>query len=143
MTRKSATVLTLVAAAALASVAAFGTDTARAATLTATENAPAGVLSLSAQASDDVPQDVVDITLFYEQEAADAASLTDALNKRTAAALAQAKSASGVSARTGAFSIYPWSSSILLGVFVVSRLLTPCCFGWTTISPTSPPSATI
>ena len=107
MTRKSATVLTLVAAAALASVAAFGTDTARAATLTATENAPAGVLSLSAQASDDVPQDVVDITLYYEQEAADAASLTDALNKRTAAALAQAKSASGVSARTGAFSIYP------------------------------------
>jgi predicted secreted protein len=107
MTRTTATVFTLVAAAALASVAPFATDAARAATPPSAESSPAGVLSLSAQASDEVPQDVVDITLFYEQEAADAASLTDALDKRTAAALAQAKSATGVSAHTGAFSIYP------------------------------------
>ena len=36
----------------------------------------AGVLSLNAQASAEVPQDVVDITLFYEQEASDPSALT-------------------------------------------------------------------
>jgi predicted secreted protein len=68
---------------------------------------PSGVLSLAAQASAEVPQDVVDITLFYEQEASDPASLTDALNQRADAALKQAKGVAGVSARTGSFSIYP------------------------------------
>ncbi|MEA3118971.1 MAG: hypothetical protein QOI13_2241 [Paraburkholderia sp.] len=71
------------------------------------DDAPSGVLFLSAQASTDVPQDVVDITLFYEQEAQDPASLTDALNKRTATALKQAQGTRGVSAHTGTFSIYP------------------------------------
>ncbi|KHJ59620.1 SIMPL domain-containing protein, partial [Burkholderia glumae] len=68
---------------------------------------PAGVLSLSAQASTDVPQDVVDITLFYEQEAKDPGSLTAELNRRADAALARARGVSGVSAHTGGFSVYP------------------------------------
>ncbi len=71
------------------------------------DDSPSGVLFLSAQASTDVPQDVVDITLFYEQEAQDPASLTDALNKRTAAALRQAQRTPGVSAHTGTFSVSP------------------------------------
>ncbi|PLZ00509.1 hypothetical protein CY652_20445 [Burkholderia sp. WAC0059] len=68
---------------------------------------PSGVLSLSAEASAQVPQDVVTITLFYEEQAADPASLTDTLNQRADAALQKAKNARGVSARSGAFSIYP------------------------------------
>lgn len=68
---------------------------------------PAGVLSLSAQASTDVPQDVVDITLFYEQEAKDPGSLTAERNRRADAALARARGVSGVTARTGDFSVYP------------------------------------
>jgi predicted secreted protein len=68
---------------------------------------PAGVLSLNAQASAEVPQDVVDITLFYEQEASDPSALTNTLNQRADAALQKAKGVSGVTARTGSFSIYP------------------------------------
>ncbi|WP_258402281.1 SIMPL domain-containing protein, partial [Burkholderia multivorans] len=68
---------------------------------------PAGVLSLSSQASADVPQDIIHVTLFYEQQAKDPGSLTSALNQRADAALAQAKGVSGVSAHTGAFSVYP------------------------------------
>lgn len=107
MKKTTPAVATLIAAATLTCAAAFAPHAARAATPPAADAAPAGVLSLSAQASEEVPQDVVDITLFYEQEAQDAASLTDALNKRAAVALAQAKDVSGVSAHTGAFSIYP------------------------------------
>jgi predicted secreted protein len=59
---------------------------------------PAGVLS---------PQDVVDITLFYEQEASDPSALTSTLNQRADAALQKAKGVNGVTARTGSFSIYP------------------------------------
>ncbi len=72
-----------------------------------TQPVPSGVLSLSAQASEEVPQDVVDITLFYEKEANDAASLTDSLNQHADAALAQARRVSNVTAHTGTFSIYP------------------------------------
>jgi predicted secreted protein len=68
---------------------------------------PSGVLSLSAQASEEVPQDVVDITMFYEKEAGEPASLTDELNRHAQQALSQAKGVSGVTARTGAFSIDP------------------------------------
>ncbi|NLP61754.1 SIMPL domain-containing protein [Paraburkholderia sacchari] len=68
---------------------------------------PAGVLSLSAQASAEVPQDVVTITLFYEQEAKDPASLTATLNQRADQALQKAKGVAGVTARSGQFSIYP------------------------------------
>ena len=68
---------------------------------------PSGVLSLSAQASAEVPQDVVTITLFYEQEANDPASLTATLNQRADQALQKAKGVAGVTARSGQFSIYP------------------------------------
>ncbi|MFT4434950.1 SIMPL domain-containing protein [Caballeronia sp. 15715] len=68
---------------------------------------PSGVLSLAAQASADVPQDVVDITLFYEQEAQDPASLTSALNQRADAALRQAKGVDNVTAHSGSFTVYP------------------------------------
>lgn len=68
---------------------------------------PAGVLSLSAQASAEVPQDVVEITMFYEQEASDPASLTTTLNQHADRALQQAKGTAGVTARSGQFSIYP------------------------------------
>jgi predicted secreted protein len=71
------------------------------------EDAQSGVLFLSALSSTEVPQDVIDITLFYEQEAQDPASLTDALNQRTATALRQAQGSPGVSAHTGTFSVYP------------------------------------
>src|SRR5471030_397128 len=64
---------------------------------------PSGVLSLAAQASADVPQDVVDITLFYEQEAQDPASLTSVLNQRADAALRQAKGVDNVTAHSGSF----------------------------------------
>src|ERR1700722_2245078 len=68
---------------------------------------PSGVLSLAAQASEDVPQDVVDITLFYEQEAKDPASLTTVLNQRAEGALRQAKSGENVTAHSGSFTVYP------------------------------------
>jgi predicted secreted protein len=68
---------------------------------------PSGVLSLNAQASAEVPQDVVDITLFYEQEASDPSSLTATLNQRADAALQKARGVSGVTARTGSFAIFP------------------------------------
>jgi predicted secreted protein len=68
---------------------------------------PSGVLSLAAQASADVPQDVVDITLFYEQEAQDPASLTTVLNQRADAALRQAKGVDNVTAHSGSFTVYP------------------------------------
>jgi predicted secreted protein len=68
---------------------------------------PAGVLTLSAQASAEVPQDVVTITLFYEQEANDPASLTTTLNQRADAALQKARGVPGVTASSGQFSIFP------------------------------------
>ncbi|MCC8391736.1 SIMPL domain-containing protein [Paraburkholderia sp. MMS20-SJTR3] len=68
---------------------------------------PSGVLSLNAQASAEVPQDVVEITLFYEQEASDPSTLTATLNQRADAAMQKARGVSGVTARSGAFSIFP------------------------------------
>jgi predicted secreted protein len=65
------------------------------------------VLSLNAQASAEVPQDVVNITLFYEQEASDPSTLTATLNQRADSALQKARGVSGVTARTGSFSIFP------------------------------------
>ena len=72
-----------------------------------TQPQPSGVLSLSAQASAQVPQDVVNITLFYEQEAADPSSLTGTLNQRAEAALREAKGVDGVTAKSGSFTVYP------------------------------------
>jgi predicted secreted protein len=104
MKRKTAVAL---AAAAFALPIALSFAPAAQADTLVMQNQPSGVLSLSAQASTDVPQDVVNITLFYEQEAKDPASLTDALNQRADAALKQAKGVAGVTAHTGSFSIYP------------------------------------
>ncbi|BCQ22549.1 SIMPL domain-containing protein [Caballeronia sp. NK8] len=72
-----------------------------------TQPQPSGVLSLSAQANAQVPQDVVDITLFYEQEAADPSSLTNTLNQRAEAALREAKGVENVTAKSGSFTVYP------------------------------------
>ncbi|WP_096031464.1 SIMPL domain-containing protein [Caballeronia glebae] len=98
-------------AAALALLAMSGTaltlsQTAAAQTVV-TQPQPSGVLSLSAQASAQVQQDVVDITLFYEQEAADPSSLTSTLNQRAEAALREAKGVEGVTAKSGSFTVYP------------------------------------
>ncbi|CAB3769427.1 SIMPL domain-containing protein [Paraburkholderia humisilvae] len=68
---------------------------------------PSGVLSLNAQASTEVPQDVVNITLFFEQEASDPSALTNTLNQHADAALQKARGVAGVTARTGSFSIFP------------------------------------
>ncbi|HKT95619.1 MAG TPA: SIMPL domain-containing protein [Paraburkholderia sp.] len=105
MKRKTAVTLAAALAAAvplamtLAPGAAFAQSEAR--------YQPSGVLSLSAQASAEVPQDVVTITLFYEQEANDPASLTATLNQRADQALQKARGVAGVTARSGQFSIYP------------------------------------
>jgi predicted secreted protein len=68
---------------------------------------PAGVLNLDASASLDIPQDVVHITLSYEQQSDDPATLSEALNQRTEQVLLAAKRQSGVTAQTGALSVYP------------------------------------
>jgi predicted secreted protein len=103
MTQKNARAIAL--AMALATPLAFASAAAHAQTVTQAE--PSAVLSLNAQASAEVPQDVVDITLFYEQEASDPSALTSTLNQRADAALRQAKGVSGVTARTGSFAISP------------------------------------
>lgn len=105
MTRKTA--LAFAFALACATPLALSLAPATAFAQTVVQNPPSGVLSLSAQASADVPQDVVNITLFYEQEAADPGSLTSTLNQRADSALQKAKGVAGVTARTGSFSIYP------------------------------------
>ncbi|HTJ95456.1 MAG TPA: SIMPL domain-containing protein [Pararobbsia sp.] len=68
---------------------------------------PAGVLNLDASASADIPQDVVHITLAYEQQSDDPAALANALNERTEQVLAAAKRQAGVTAQTGALTVYP------------------------------------
>nr|WP_175801176.1 SIMPL domain-containing protein [Burkholderia anthina] len=107
MTKKSALALSLALAAAVPVVLTLASPAAHAQTANPHFPEPAGVLSLSSQASADVPQDIIHITLFYEQQAKDPGSLTSALNQRADAALAQAKGVSGVTAHTGAFSVYP------------------------------------
>ncbi|AYY59693.1 hypothetical protein UA18_01268 [Burkholderia multivorans] len=107
MTKKSAVALSLALAAAVPVALTLASPTAHAQAVNPHFPEPAGVLSLSSQASADVPQDIIHITLFYEQQAKDPGSLTSALNQRADAALAQAKGVSGVSAHTGAFSVYP------------------------------------
>jgi predicted secreted protein len=103
MTQNTARAIAL--AMALATPLALASAAAHAQGVTQAE--PSGVLSLNAQASAEIPQDVVDITLFYEQEASDPSALTSSLNQRADAALRQAKGVSGVTARTGSFSIAP------------------------------------
>lgn len=71
--------------------------------------APTGILSLDAQASSDVQQDVIQLTLFYEQQASDPAQLSAALNQRTTQTLRDAEAAehAGVTLHTGQLSISP------------------------------------
>ncbi|SAK62680.1 hypothetical protein AWB81_02271 [Caballeronia arationis] len=102
---KSKTAFAL-AAAAISSAALTMSATVAAQTVL-TQPQPSGVLSLSAQASTEVPQDTVNITLFYEQEAQDASSLTTTLNQRADAALRTAKGVDGVTARSGSFTVFP------------------------------------
>jgi predicted secreted protein len=105
MTRKITLALAFAGTCAMPLLLSLAPAAARAQTIAPYQ--PAGVLSLNSQASTEVPQDVVDITLFYEQEAKDPSSLTSTLNQRADAALKKAKGVSGVTARTGSFSIYP------------------------------------
>ncbi|AOL04698.1 DUF541 domain-containing protein [Burkholderia contaminans] len=107
MTKKSALALSLALAAAVPVALTLASPAAHAQTANPHFPEPAGVLSLSSQASADVPQDIIHITLFYEQQAKDPGSLTAQLNQRADAALSQAKGVSGVTAHTGAFSVYP------------------------------------
>nr|WP_057926032.1 SIMPL domain-containing protein [Burkholderia ambifaria] len=107
MTKKSTLALSLALAVAVPVALTLASPAAHAQTANPHFPEPAGVLSLSSQASADVPQDIIHITLFYEQQAKDPGSLTSALNQRADAALAQAKGVSGVTAHTGAFSVYP------------------------------------
>ncbi|GAB2919665.1 SIMPL domain-containing protein [Paraburkholderia jirisanensis] len=105
MTRKITLALAFAGTCAVPLLMALAPVAARAQTVVPYQ--PAGVLSLNAQASSEVPQDVVNITLFYEQQAQDPSSLTKTLNERADAALRKAKGVSGITARTGSFSIYP------------------------------------
>ncbi|KVM60252.1 hypothetical protein WJ58_07320 [Burkholderia ubonensis] len=107
MTKKSALALSLALAAAVPVALTLASPAAHAQAVNPHFPEPSGVLSLSSQASAEVPQDIIHITLFYEQQAKDPGSLTSALNQRADAALAQAKAVSGVTAHTGAFSVYP------------------------------------
>ncbi|KVR14589.1 hypothetical protein WL30_12000 [Burkholderia ubonensis] len=107
MTKKSALALSLVLAAAVPVALTLASPAAHAQAVNPHFPEPSGVLSLSSQASAEVPQDIIHITLFYEQQSKDPGSLTSALNQRADAALAQAKAVSGVTAHTGAFSVYP------------------------------------
>ncbi|MFM0068730.1 SIMPL domain-containing protein [Paraburkholderia aspalathi] len=64
-------------------------------------------LSLSARASSQLAQDTVDVTMSFEAEARDPASLEQRLNQRTAAAWRIVRSADHVHAHSGAFSVSP------------------------------------
>ncbi|MBN3792733.1 SIMPL domain-containing protein [Burkholderia sp. Ac-20353] len=107
MTKKSALALSLMLATAVPAALALAPAAAQAQSVNPHFPQPSGVLSLSSQASSEVPQDVIHITLFYEEQAKDPGSLTSKLNQRADAALAQTKSVAGVTAHTGAFSVYP------------------------------------
>ncbi|MGF6295740.1 putative secreted protein [Paraburkholderia youngii] len=104
MTTKTARALALALAFGAPAALALNPAPARAQTMMPQ---PSGVLSLNAQASAEVPQDEVEITLFYEQEASEPSALTSTLNQRADAALQKARGVAGVTARSGAFSIFP------------------------------------
>ncbi|GAB3626322.1 periplasmic or secreted protein [Pandoraea terrae] len=69
----------------------------------------AGVLSLDAQATADVPQDTVHITMFAEQQGSDPAAISAALNRKAADAVKIAKAQTDVDVQTGNVSLYPTS----------------------------------
>lgn len=71
---------------------------------------PQNVLQLSAEASAEVPQDMLAITLQLLREGSDAAAVQSQLRQALEAALAEARKAQRpgqVDVRSGAFSVYP------------------------------------
>lgn len=77
---------------------------------TAVLTPPANVLVLSAEASAEVPQDLLSITLQAVREGADAAVVQSQLRQVLDAALAEARKSQRpgqLDVRTGAFSLYP------------------------------------
>lgn len=71
---------------------------------------PANVLTLSAEASAEVPQDLLAITLQVVREGSDAATVQSQLRQVLDAALAEARKAQRpgqLDVRTGGFSLYP------------------------------------
>lgn len=98
--RKSLATALIVASATLASTAHAQVES----------NVPmSGVLSLESQATTEVPQDTVHITLFAEQQGADPSAISSALTKRANEAMRVAKSQSDVEVQTGNVSLYPTS----------------------------------
>jgi predicted secreted protein len=68
---------------------------------------PTGILSLTAEAVADVPQDVVRITLALEAENSDPAKLAQQLNSTAEAVQREAKTNNRLEVKTGGYSIYP------------------------------------
>jgi predicted secreted protein len=73
----------------------------------ATRAEPTGILSLTADATADVPQDTVRITLALEAENPDAAKLAQQLNQTAEAVIREAKANNRLDVRSGGYSIYP------------------------------------
>ena len=76
----------------------------------AADEAPSGVLTLSASASVEVAHDWLSVTLSTTREGADAATVQSALKQALDAALAEAKRAATpgqIEVQTGNFSLYP------------------------------------
>jgi len=95
---------------AAAAVATVGIATAASAQTTVLQAAPQNLVSLTAQASADVPQDMVAITLQVLREGSDAASVQSQLRQTLDAALTEARKAvrpGQLAVRTGAFSLFP------------------------------------
>src|SRR5690606_22557890 len=63
--------------------------------------------TLSAEASSEVGQDTVEITLSAELSGASQTEVAEALNKRLESAMQQAKGQKGIEARSGSYRIWP------------------------------------
>lgn len=68
---------------------------------------PSGVLSLSADATAEVPTDIVRVTLAAEQEGAEPAAISAALSAKAQQVIAQARRVSGIEAESGGYTIFP------------------------------------
>jgi len=78
--------------------------------VTVWQSAPQNVINLSAEASREVPQDLIAITLAATREGADAAAMQGQLRQVLDAALAEARKAArpgAVEVRTGGFNLSP------------------------------------
>jgi predicted secreted protein len=94
----------------LACLALAGAVQAQSNPVTVWQVAPQNVLNLSAEASREVPQDLLSITLVATREGADAATVQAQLRQALDAALAEARKAvrpGQLDLRTGAFQISP------------------------------------